>query len=258
MNIKAAYRYQIDDNKFSTIIYYLIIVCIYVFLYSSMAITLNANDSTTITGQFSGIELATAIFAFVAGLNSFKEIFRMLMQNGISRKTLFISRCYTVITYAAIMAVSDKLLYIIFKGLSLTTDGSLEYLSLYELIYCSKPTQLNDLGFHIMSLLFQFTLYLAAMAVGYLIRLIEYRLNRLGRIALNVSVPVLLVLVLPIFDSSVTNGRIFTTLGNVFQFCYGFTTKNSLCGALTQALMFLAFSFFSWLLIRRAPIKDTE
>ena len=50
--------------------------------------TVDADGSSVVSGQ----EVPVVIFAFIAGIATFSEFFHMLTQNGISRKTISLSK----------------------------------------------------------------------------------------------------------------------------------------------------------------------
>ena len=86
--MKSAMIYQISEMKKPLLIYYAIIFFLLLasFLTTEVFLHISANGTT-----INGIEISSMIFIFVCGLNSFKEPFRMFLQNGLSRKTLFLS-----------------------------------------------------------------------------------------------------------------------------------------------------------------------
>lgn len=96
MKTRASYRYQVFDNLKAIYVFYFVVLCVdaLIFVTAYMSHTQTGNAS----GQFSGMELSTAIFLFIAGLCSFKEAFGMLIQNGVSRKSIFIGRILTAMT----------------------------------------------------------------------------------------------------------------------------------------------------------------
>ena len=84
MRIKTAVRYQINDYIKPVLIYYFSIFCL-TLLFGMIPLIFGGNGRFSLTG----IEFITSIFMFVLGLYSFKEVFLMMLQNGISRKQCF-------------------------------------------------------------------------------------------------------------------------------------------------------------------------
>jgi hypothetical protein len=210
--------------------------------------------SGTDTDQLSGLEFATVIFLFIAGLNSFKEEFGLLIQNGISRKTVFAGRILTSLTVAMGMAVIDKLVSFIFQGLNTVTDGNIGSSTLFELVY--KNYRQEGMLMPLTSFLFSFFLYLCFSGAGYFITTAFYRLGKAGKVALSVSLPVGIFVVLPIFDYTIAGGRITAALYKFLDFALGISSGRLINEMITCTLAFLIFSGFSWLLIRKASVKE--
>lgn len=256
MNIKASYNYQLFDLKKSILVYYFVIVCVYLFMTITMTVSLSMAEGGNVSGQFNGSDFSTMIFIFIVGLCSFKEVFGMLLQNGISRKSMFIGRLLTSLTIAFGMAIVDKVLLIIFKAAASLTNGRLTVGTLYEQTYLVSDKDLGDLKLQITSFFFNFFLYLAFTALGYLITNLYYRMNKAGKIAVSVSVPIGFLFVLPIFDSYVTNGRISNAIVRLIDSAFGLSSKQPINAIISGILAFVLFSALSWLLIRRAAVKE--
>ena len=90
-------RMNIEGIMKATIIYYSIFICI--------IIALIAISSGIIT--ISGVEISTAIFLFVCGLNSFKSNFYFAKSNGISRKTFIKGLLISSVPIALVMSIID-------------------------------------------------------------------------------------------------------------------------------------------------------
>lgn len=256
MNIKASYNYQLFDLKKSVLVYYFVIVCVYLLMTISMSLSLSMSEGGNVSGHFNGSDFSSMIFLFIIGLCSFKEVFGMLMQNGISRKSIFKGRLLTSLTLAFGMALVDKALLLIFKAAASPTNGRLTVGTLYEIFYQVTNKGMGDLKFHIDSFFFSFSLYLGFTALGYLITTLYYRMNKGGKIAVSVSVPVGLLIVLPVIDSYVTGGRISEFVGRFIDLTLGLSSKQPMYAVITGILAFILFSALSWLLIRKAAVKE--
>lgn len=258
MNIKASYNYQLFDLKKSILVYYFVIVCVYLFMTTSMAISISMSEGTNVSGQFAfgGMEFATVIFIFITGLCSFKEVFGMLLQNGISRKSMFVGRVLTSLSIAFGMSVLDMILLLVFKAVPPIVGDNLIVSSLYEQLYLESAQGLGDFKLYITNFFFCFFLYLSFTALGYLITTLYYRMNKAGKIAVSVSVPVGFFIVLPMTDSYVTGGRISDAMARFADFAFGLSSKQPVNGMITSILAFALFSALSWLLIRRAAVKE--
>ncbi len=248
MNILASYRYQLADHKKAILIFYLVIVLL--ICVTSVSATI-AFQHTNVQGTISsGGELATLIFLFVIGLCSFKETFLFSVQNGISRKTIFAAKLLTMVSVAAIMSVVDTALFVVLKGIQAATHSSIRIDRTYTLFFDAQQDGIVVL--QIKSTLLEMLMALAVMAIGYFITILFYRLNKAGKIAVAVGVPVLLTLGLPSLDY-VTNGavtRFSTLLSHAFN---AFSTPPRMC--VSCFVIFAAASGLSFLLMRRAVVR---
>jgi len=249
MNIKAAYKYQLTDRKRSIIVFYCVILILTIFL-GVMSVNFSSEGS-----MLSGMETATAIFLFILGLCTFKEPFFMLLQNGVSRKTIFKSQLFVTITITFIMAVIDKIFFIVDKSFSSLSNSGYIYLSLYEQIYNMGLPFANTFSLHVKMFIFYFLMYLAIFAIGYLITLIFYRLNKYGRIAVGAGVPVGLFIILPIMDNFLFDSRISHAIGSFFDFALGITSHNPYAAMISFTVAFVILSLLSWLLLRKAVVN---
>jgi hypothetical protein len=216
-----------------------------------------ASDSSTVSGQIGSMEMATVIFLFILGLCSFKEPFGLMIQNGISRRTMFAARLLTTLTIAILMAIIDKVLLVLFKFYATTNSDKVYCSSLYEQLYSNGFTSgMGSFSLHVSIFVFDFLLYLFIMSIGYFITLLFYCLNKAGQIAVGAGVPVSLWIVLPLYDSAVTNGKIFHAIGKFFDFAFGLSAHQPSNANITSVLGFILMSGISWLLIRRVPVKE--
>ena len=100
MKLKAAVRYYLNDFKRPVIIYYGVLMTLFVLQLVISALLKVRNPSS------GGMEFATTIFLFVVGLNAFKAPFRLFLQNGLSRKTLYVG----VVASLCLLAAATTLL----------------------------------------------------------------------------------------------------------------------------------------------------
>ena len=155
-------------------------------------------------GKVSSVNGASVIFLFVCGLNAFKEDFCFFLQNGVSRKTQFSATCIAFLPVALLMAVVDSLMTALFSTL-------FSYEGILGLIY-GRAMETGFTGF-LLQIGWLFCLYLFALLLGYLITTLYYRMDSKRKVLVSVSVPVLLVLVLPLIDTELFQGRISQLTG---------------------------------------------
>lgn len=242
MNIQAALKYRLYDSKKSIIIFYTVILCLLFLLFAS-TITID-----TSTGSANGLETATAFFLFVFGLNSFKEAFRLFMQNGISRRTIYVSQLLTALIVCAGMSFIDNVILLVNKSI-LAVDKKLSYMGIFEFIY---GKQSSDIATTLLSLLFCFSIYSAFLSLGYLITTLYYRMNKGQKVAVSIGVPVLLYVILPLLDLIIFKGALSSAFKELVMIAFGSPAK----AILSSIILSVVFSCFSWLLIKRAVIKE--
>lgn len=259
MKLKSTVKYQMFDMEKPVLIFYFVLLCILVFGFTvsgaKFAVSGNMVSFTSGSG-FSGMELATVIFVFVSGLNSFKEFFRMFMQNSISRKTIFVSRLITILAVCTGMAVIDKGVLLIGKLIASHSTG-IFYTGLFEMIYAVRANRISTVHMHIDGFFFNLFLYLAAMAIGYFITIAFYRMNKVTKITVAIGVPMVLLNGLPLLDAALLHGAIFKALMNAVTFAFGFQNNgNPYLGMVSLLLITVVFISLSWLMMRRAVVKD--
>ncbi len=256
MSIKVSYRYQLSAHFKALATFYLIVISVSVLLLSVSMISISASPGESLSGEVSGLEISTLIFIFIAGCNSFREEFGMLMQNGVSRKTLFIGRMLTSVTVSFGMAIIDKLIYFLYKLLVSAYD-QITFSSLFDMLnYFGNNNSIGIFTKELISFVFCFSLYLSATALGYLLTTIFYRLSKGGRTAFCVSIPVGLFVVLPLIDSTIANGKVFTFIFRTLDKAFGLSAHQPVYGIITCCLSVIVLSALSWLPVRRAYVKE--
>ncbi|MHB8064290.1 MAG: hypothetical protein ACYDG2_16940, partial [Ruminiclostridium sp.] len=104
MRLKAVVKYNISDMKRSVLTFYGVMAAVLVFFIVSMGVVMIGSDSVNFVG---GAELASAIFLFVVGLNSFKQNYLFLSANGITRKAQFYGFFVSSLPIVTIMGIID-------------------------------------------------------------------------------------------------------------------------------------------------------
>ncbi|HEY8421545.1 MAG TPA: hypothetical protein VIL05_07390 [Thermoclostridium sp.] len=245
MKLNVAVKYRLYDNKKAILIFYIVIVSVLAFMFLFSALN---RGNHKFNGSIQGLELASAIFLFVVGLNSFKEIFRMFMQNGISRKTMFLSYVASTAAICIIMAFIDSILALISRSIT-AVNGGIYSRGVIEMMY---GKQVNSIGTFLLSIILCFFINIAFTSLGFFITTLYYRMNKTQKITVSIGVPALLFVILPIADTLLLNGIFFTGLAGILtaSFRDPFMCMLS-CFVLSGVLMAL-----SWMLVRKAAVKD--
>lgn len=247
MNIKTAVKYQIHGFKKPLLIYYFIIYVVFILA----AVSANSANRRGAFVSLGGIEVSSMIFIFISGLNSFRETFKMFLQNGLSRKTLFISFAYSIISISAIMAFIDSINGVLARIFSIYQSAFIQF---YWMRYSESSNRVLKFieGF----LWYIFTYAMLAM-IGYFITVLYYRMNKALKLLVSIGVPFLFLIIIPMIDSNVTGGVISKGITNFFSFAWGYKNGfNPYFSMVTCTIIFALFGGLSYLLIRKAVVKE--
>lgn len=255
MKTKAAFKYQLSDARKSLVIYYVIIYTLLVI----MAISDIAIKNQDVNGTIRGIESASIMFIFVAGLNSFKNTFHFFLVNSLSRLTLFKTFTLGIFSIGGFMALVDTINGYIFSSFT-------RYRSLFYQLYSKRYevygglAQLHGrLSYHGESFLWSLFIYTLAGIIGYFVTVSFYRMNKFQKIIVSVGLPILFLIVIPFLDYRFFNRSISNGIIKFLTVAFGFSNSfnpNPYISMLTSAIGFAVFAGLSYLLIRKATIKE--
>jgi hypothetical protein len=113
----------------------------------------------------------------------------------------------------------------------------------------------NSILLHLEATILSFCLYTGFAALGYFVTLLYYRMSTALKIAVSVSVPCFIFIVLPIIDH-MTKGKVTYFIGWVSNLIFGVNGSNGPISVMAVSLFgFALCSGLSWLLIRKAVVK---
>ena len=239
-SLKIAKMNLIDTMKV-TIVFYCILLTVLIGLFSISAFS-NGTSST------SGLEVATIIFLFVCGLNSFKENFYFAQSNNISRKTFLRGIILSAFPISIVMAIID---FVINRVMNLFMPSP----TLYDMGYTALRTldhtalhnewvQSNSFLTIINTILLMFAMYCFAYILGLVINMIYFRCNTIMKIVV-----------------SVIGGGLFITWTSSdlsfsgLKLILGINSNNIYLGLLSLVVMFMILGGISYLLIKEAEVK---
>lgn len=251
MNLKASYKYVMYDNKKALLTYSLIIIAITALIF--IAAVLWSNESSTI--EIGGIEMVSIIFIFVSGLTAFKDNFHMLTQNSVSRKGTFTATMLGFVTSSGVLSVISIIVLLIAKLMSRFQSNIVVSESFFESIYIGHVAGMNDIVVFLESLLLYFVMMLMIVSIGYLIGVIFYRLNKTGKIALAVGIPVFFTVILPVVDVLIFDGKVTMGLIRFMDIIFGISAQNPYLAVVSCVVIFLITGLISWLAMRKIPMK---
>ena len=255
MKVTAAIKYYLNDFKRPVIIFYGILLLIFVILLVTVAYIGTDNVS------MSGPEGASMVLLFVIGLNSFKNPFRLFLQTGVSRRTLFTGFVASLAILSVVMVLLDLGMGWLYST-SMRHESS--FVSRFGALYATNGAAFLD------GLLWSFVSYMAAGMGGYFLTTLYYRMNKPTKLAVSIGVPVLFLTVLPVIDSLYFGGVIYRFFGDVIALANGYPSlKEMISGALARnatanpyysvlfyGVIYLLAGGFGFLLTRSAIAKE--
>lgn len=255
MNVFPSFKYQLLREKMTIIVYYIVQMGLTLFFGGALTIGYWDSAGNVSATTMNGLSGVTAIMAFVVGCCSFKENLGMALQNGVSRRSLFLGRMCTTGAFCLILAVCDEVLTLLFSLLGKLPMVRVEAVSLLETVYAP---QWNGALLVLGAVAFSFCLLMAASALGYFCTTLLYRLPASGKVAVSVGAGFVFIFGVPVLKML----RDRFHLEALWEaLCRGLEWFADLAfGAVPNCMVFhlavfAAFSAFSWLLMRRVSLK---
>lgn len=247
MTIKSIIKYNISSLKNSIAIYYTIFITVCL---ASVFLSRNGNISS------SGIEISSGIFLFVAGLNLFKENFYFMKSNNVSRKDFLYGTAVSMIPVVLLMSIIDIIInriYNIFMKCPTIYDMGYANIGSDEWHNTINWVQSNSIGTLFNSFIFQASLSLAAISLGFLINIIYYKCNKFMKVVVSI-IPVGLSILISMIGTAYPN--IINNINKFIATIFGINNRNVYVAALTLIVSFIIFIAISRLLTRKAIIKQ--
>lgn len=241
MNLKPALRYLRKEMRTALLWYYgtIVVLAVAGYFVARYLATRYGLAGSSIT--FSGITGVTSFFLFITGLNSYRTELLYFLQNGISRKTLYVSLLITGAVLALLTGVLD--LAIDRVGGMVLQSLNINLISINEMLMPQSSVPL--LGKYLAVVV----LNASGFFLGVFFTTLFYRLNTLGK----VLVPVGAVLLLPALSYvDKTTGGAITLFA---QQAESFSRSGILQFVLMNGIYALVIAIGIWLLQRRAQIK---
>lgn len=239
-------KYNLNTFKNSAVIFYSIFIAISVFL-----IVLSIRSGGNVSS--SGTEFSTIIYIFIFGLNIFKESFYFLKGSNVSRKDYLVGTALSMLIFSGVLALIDLIInrfYNIFVKSPMLYDMTFGNFNSY---YQNYWIQNNDIITLVGSFLLQWGLCLFAISLGFLINLMYYRANKLVKTLISIS-PAILIILVNFLNSNFRS--IIIKINNIISEIYLIQTKNIYSLFTSLLIIFLIGIGTSYLLVRRAIIKE--
>lgn len=224
-------KYQLRDYRKAVGIYYSIILILALGWIIAM---LNTNVKGY--ANFG----STGIFIFILGLNTFKNSFKFTHANNVSRKRFYYGTMIAIVIVSLFMAFADTIFTSIFLEIG-------NYKSNFQQIY-------NSVSF-VDNFFWSFGLLLFATILGWFITMLYYRANNILKIIISIM-PVIIIIIFS-YINTLFNGKVFKSLISFLGSIMGVTGNvNPYNAVLSFTIGSIGLLALSYLLIRRAPIKD--
>lgn len=227
------------------------VVIFYLIQYSVVAVTLFLTwlgRGSLDHPYFAALETCAMIFVFIFGALGFGEDFKMLLQNGFTRRVHFVAALVLFVVAAMLLALVDTLAA---RGIEAVAHG---YWSLFTAIY--GPNQALALQF-----LWRFGVYLVLACAGYFCALVVARLGTKRTIFLGIVLWCMGVLALPtLYVELLPDAWRYsfgTQVNTALLHCAGFTAEGvQLSWPIVSLTVLAAFGFaVCFALVRRAPLR---
>ncbi len=246
MNILSSYKFQVKSHLKPIVIFFSIIAVLDII---SVAMSFDLVDI-----NISGQEIGVFIFSFVMGISIFSENFHMLIQNGISRKSMYIGRIAAVLTVSAICSVLQLVVSRLFN-LVLEGIGNSPSTSFCEILYKDYFAGTGYIAGLFTDFLLTFSLILALTSVGYFIGTLMYRLPKYGKYLFWGALWVVCMIVVPALEYLFFDGAIWNALFNFVLFVTGIGSGNPFVLPISCGVVFAVFSAATWFILCRLPVK---
>lgn len=245
MKISSTLKYNIWSMRKGIIILYSILAGISII----MGILLSHIDEA----GGSSIDTSSMVFCFVMGVVFYTEYFKMHIQNGISRRTMFISNMLTFVCLAAFTALVNTLFLTLSSHVSILKWQS----SFLGAVYQDFLSGYGIIVQMLLLLLCNFGVGLILAVMGYFCGVLFARLSKVMRAIVLVTFGAVCFVGLPVLDTYVTKGAIGNSVLNFFKFIVGYDNGMNI-NYLTVSCIAMAavLAVFIWLMLRRAVPKE--
>lgn len=199
--------------------------------------------SGEVMGNVSGLGVASTIFLFVTGLNSFKSGFLFASANGFTRRQYHLAVTLMLFTVATFMSLIDA-------GINAVVSAAWPgFFAPWPSVYTQNgPAALE---------LWQWTMNLLLVGVGLCTTMAFYRLNKIGKFILGFS-PMYVSGLVSVVDQN-TGYTVTRGLTAAMEALQGIGAQpNALIGVLSMAVGTVLLFALARLLIHGAAIKEQD
>lgn len=254
MNLKPSIRHQLREYLIASLFLVGITFLILLIMVGSLLFAKSSPEPSSFSNiSYSGYEMSCYIFLFVYGIILPRQVTRLCVQMGVSRRTAFLSLFPPLLIASLILVLTEKGIFAMISLISKSIDADIQITHLFSLLYLNGNSSLT-LAQHGQEILFNLFCVVAWFSLGLFFTFLFWRLNKFGCVIAGLAIPTILVGVPLLTDTFPT---VFAPVISLAE------TISTLCTAspwwaITFALLFtLFFSAVSWLLIRRTNIRGS-
>lgn len=252
MNIRPAFRYRLNEAVKGAAIFFGVMILVTAGIAGLIFYTTDRGG--TISGSFSGFGISAAIAMLITGICTIREDLRLMLQNGVGRRTVFAAEVLVILIVSLLLAVAGELLIVV--GQAATSGWQNFYITdLFQIAFFSGTGENLSLAAHLECILCFLGLYTSFNLAGIFCSLLFYRLNKMWTIIVAVGTPLFFFVGLPVLlAQKLIPDFLISAVGWIFRFAFSTTWAMLLTLAVTAALI----AAVNWLLLRRAPVKPVK
>lgn len=242
MNLRAAVHYKSKDMLKSAGTYFIVLLTILLAVIAIARINVSNGGSSYVT--FSGYTIGAWVMMLVMGICAIREDLRFFIQNGVGRRTAFLTQWIAALELAALLAIGGQLFQLLANAIAQSTPN-VRIGELYSMLYAQGAMSLS-LWQHVESFILYLGFLLMAYMGGMFFSLLFYVLNKTMQIVVAVSISFLLFggipFLWPYFSGPLTA---------VYRFC----VVNSWNLLLVFLIVTAIIGAVNGLITRRIPIR---
>lgn len=239
--LQTAIRYECLTSVKYIWIFYTIMLSIVAAVFITLKLCLGNNENISM----SALENSSIIYIGILGVMGFTEDFKMLIQNGFTRKYIFISTISMFMFMAAVLAFFDT---IIGSAVPLIIP---DYRNIFGLIYGIKNQ-------YLLNWLLLFLTYTFVSSVTYFFVVLFNKIGKYFFIAFMVALGIILGFIVPLLFVYVIPENIIQNIFTFLSRIAGFTadgTINYLYPIVSLIIGAGIFGGITYLILRRTELK---
>ena len=239
--LQTAIRYECLTSVKYIWIFYTIMLSIVAAVFITLKLCLGNNENISM----SALENSSIIYIGILGVMGFTEDFKMLIQNGFTRKYIFISTISMFMFIAAVLAFFDTIIG------SVAPLVMTEYKNFFGLIYGIKNQ-------YLLNWLLLFLTYTFVSSVTYFFVVLFNKIGKYFFIAFMVALGIILGFIVPLLFVYVIPENVIQNIFTFLSRIAGFTSDGTINYLYPIASLIIGTGIFggiTYLILRRTELK---